>query len=357
MKQRGMQWLAGLSFLAVLGSLWMLRPSKQVFAQKAVYHWKSSYHKSSYPSSIDSFLLNQSIQKMYIKMLDVDYSLAAGVFPASKTQFYYYAEKGADSLNYIPVVYITNEVLKHITPANVTDYAEKFLAHALRIQTYTQRWPKEIQLDCDWTKATRHAYFSLIENMRKLAPQFSYSATLRLYPYKYYQELGVPPVNRVMLMLYNLENAKQLKSRNSLFSLHEAQKYLKRNSYPLPMDVALPIFSWTLIFRNGMFLRVLSDNIVSNILAETGDAAPLEKLAENTYLVKESMRSYNDYHLQAGDVLKVESCGQTELVQANSLLRLLPLTEQSTIAIFDLDMKELNKISHEKMEAAFTLPR
>jgi hypothetical protein len=73
--------------------------------------------------------------------------------------------------------------------------------------------------------------------------------------------------------------------------------------------------------------------------------------------VKESMRSNNDYHLQAGDVLKVESCGQKELVQANSLLRLLPITEQSTIAIFDLDMKELNKISHEKMEAAFTLPR
>ena len=158
-------------------------------------------------------------------------------------------------------------------------------------------------------------------------------------------------------MMYNLENAKQLKSRNSLFSLQEARKYLKRNTYPLPMDVALPVFSWTLIFRNGLFLRVLSDNILTPILEETAGENPLEKLGANTYLVKESMRKGNLYNLQAGDVLKIETCSQTELVQANSLLRLLPVNEQSTIAIFDLDMKELNKISHEKMEAAFTLPR
>lgn len=290
-------------------------------------------------------------------MLDVDYSVAAGIFPASKTQFYYYPETGKDSLNYIPVVYISNEVLKHITPHNVLEYAQKILAHALRIQTYTQRWPKEIQLDCDWTKTTRKAYFSLLETMRKLAPQFTYSATLRLYPYKYYQELGVPPVNRVMLMLYNLENAKQFKARNSLFSLQEARKYLTQKTYPIPMDVALPVFSWTLIFRNGVFFRVLSDNILTNILDEAEGENPLEKLNANTYLVKESMRSGNLYNLKAGDVLKIESCSQTELVQANSLLRLLPVNEQSTIAIFDLDMKELNKISNEKMEAAFTLPR
>jgi hypothetical protein len=56
-------------------------------------------------------------------------------------------------------------------------------------------------------------------------------------------------------------------------------------------------------------------------------------------------------------MLKIESCGENELKQAKMLLNYLPLSEQSTIALFDLDLNELNKLSHEQIEAAYTFSR
>ncbi|MDP3928175.1 MAG: hypothetical protein Q8R57_04080 [Bacteroidota bacterium] len=353
MNQITMKWMAGLCFLAILYSLWMLNPRQQISAQKAVYHWKTNFYWSAEPNDVRKFLNAHGIQKLYIKMLDVDYSKASGILPVSKTSFNYYSDYKKDSIEFVPVVYLSNEVFKRMLPQDRDEYAKKVLSHVLRIQTYTHYWPKEIQFDCDWTVDTKEAYFDFIIRCKKWAPQFSYSSTLRLYPYKYREKLGVPPVNRVMLMLYNLQNAKNMANANSLFSLQEALKYLKRKDYPLPMDVALPVFSWTIIFRNGQFYRVISDNIIPKLDSEV----QLKPLTNNKFLVEFSPRNFNDYDLKAGDILKVETCGEKELVQANSLLKILPITQASTVALFDLDMNELNKISYEKIEAAFTISR
>jgi hypothetical protein len=355
------QWMAGFSFVLLLLGLYLLRPQQQVVAQKGIYFWKTNFYKSTDQNDENTFLDRHQIKKVYIKMIDVDYNEAAGIFPASKTDINYYADAATDSCQYIPVIYISNEVLKHLNKDNAEIFANKFISHALRIYTYTKVLPSEIQIDCDWTKGTKEAYFNLLLAMKKIAPQFTYSVTLRLYPYKYSDELGVPPVNRVMLMLYNMENAKNFNNENSLFNANEARKYLKRKAYPLPMDVALPVFSWTLVFRNQRFLNVYTDNIVPKISLQEYNEEPqftLASIAQNKYLVEKATRSvYNNYDLKVGDILKVESCGENELKQAKMLLNYLPLTEQSTIALFDLDLNELNKLSHEQIEAAYTFSR
>lgn len=356
------QWMAGFFFFLMLLGLYLLRPKQQIGAQKGIYHWKTNFSKSTYMSDESSFLIQHQIKKVYLKMIDVDYNEAAGIFPATKTDINYYAVSGTDdSCQYVPVIYISNEVLKHLNKDNYVFFANKFLTHALRIYTYTRVLPSEIQIDCDWTKGTKEAYFNLLLTMRKLAPQFTYSVTLRLFPYKYSDDLGVPPVNRVMLMLYNMENAKNYNSQNSLFNANEARKYLKRKTYPLPLDVALPVFSWTLVFRNQKFLNVYTDNIVPKISLQEYNGEPeytLSAITQNKYLVeKTSRRTYNNYDLKVGDMLKIESCGENELKQAKMLLNYLPLSEQSTIALFDLDLNELNKLSHEQIEAAYTFSR
>lgn len=351
MNQFTMKWLAALCLVAIIISLWMLNPRQKNTAQKAVYHWKTNFYMGSEPNETKQFLKTHAIQKMYIKMLDVDYTKASGVVPLSKTSISYYSDYKSDSIEFVPVVYLSNDVFKNMAEKDRDEYAKKVLSHVLRIQTYTHHWPKEIQFDCDWTIDTKDAYFDFIARCKKWAPQFRYSCTLRLYPYKYKDKLGVPPVNRVMLMLYNLQNARDITNFNSLFSLKEAMKYLKKKKYPLPMDVALPVFSWTLQFRNGQLYRVLTDNIIPQLDSEV----QFKSLSNNKYLIEKTPRNYNEYGLKAGDILKVEKCGEKELVQANSLLRMLPITEESTIALFDLDMNELNKISYEKIEAAFTL--
>ena len=128
------QWMAGFFFFLMLLGLYLLRPKQQIGAQKGIYHWKTNFSKSTYMSDESSFLIQHQIKKVYLKMIDVDYNEAAGIFPATKTDINYYAVSGTDdSCQYVPVIYISNEVLKHLNKDNYVFFANKFLTHALRI--------------------------------------------------------------------------------------------------------------------------------------------------------------------------------------------------------------------------------
>jgi hypothetical protein len=350
--------VASLSFLLLLFALWQMGTLKRTSATRAIYYWKTSFEKNTYGNERENdFIQKHEIKKMYVKLLDVDYSDGAGIFPASKTRIEYYPGEFVDSTFYIPVIYITNQVLLHLDSANMDYYAKNFISNALRLETHIHRPVKEIQIDCDWTKSTRDTYFKLLLCMKKWAPQYQYSVTLRLYPYKYRNELGIPPVNRVMLMVYNIDNARNYKQANSIFNVNEAAKYLRKKNYPLPMDYALPVFSWTLVYRNHQFLRVFTNNIIpeinTNIYAGQIDSRLLKRLEPNLFLVVKPNRGYDPYSLKSGDILKVESCGEKELIEASLLISRLPFTPQTTIALFDLDPNDLEKISYEKIEAAY----
>jgi len=350
--------IASISFLLLLIALWQLGTFKKVSAIKAVYWWKTSFDKNTYSHQEENkFIEEHQINKMYVKLLDIDYNESAGIFPVSKTKISYYPGENGDSIEYVPVMYITNEVLKHLDSTNIDYYTKIFIGHALRIETYTGRTVNEIQIDCDWTKGTKVSYFKLLKCMQKWAPQYQYSVTLRLFPYKYRAELGIPPVNRVMLMVYNIDNARNYKQANSIFNVNEAAKYLRKKDYPLPMDYALPVFSWTLIYRNQQFLKVFSSNIVSEIsnnrVAGYNDSTELFRFEPNLFLVVKPSKSYNEYSLKAGDILKVEICGEKELTEASLLISRLPFDTKTTIALFDLDANDLEKISYEKIETAY----
>jgi hypothetical protein len=60
-------------------------------------------------------------------------------------------------------------------------------------------------------------------------------------------------------MLYNTGDIDTPDETNSIFKPEDAKKYLKGApaSYPLPLDVALPAFSWTLVFRDGELWKIL----------------------------------------------------------------------------------------------------
>jgi hypothetical protein len=123
------------------------------------------------------------------------------------------------------------------------------------------------------------------------------------------------------------------------------------------MDFALPVFSWTLIFRNQQFLKVVSEDIINEIVEPNyvGDIAKvqLQKLEPNVYLVKEASSGYQPFSLRAGDIIKVESCREKELLEARLLISRFQITPKTTIALFDLDQTDLCKIPYEKIEAVF----
>ena len=88
-------------------------------------------------------------------------------------------------------------------PVNVNDLAKKTFDFIAQINSKNKISCQEIQIDCDWTKSTKDKYFYLLKKIKELSKK-EISCTLRLYPYKYPEIMGVPPVDKAMLMCYNL---------------------------------------------------------------------------------------------------------------------------------------------------------
>ena len=116
----------------------------------------------------------------------------------------------------------------------------------------------ELQIDCDWTTETRDNYFYLLQQLKALLHKQTLSVTLRLHQIKNQRASGIPPVNKVLLMCYNMGNLRRYSTHNSIIELSELKRYLGSNlgSYPMQMDIALPLFSWAVAFRNKEYIGI-----------------------------------------------------------------------------------------------------
>src|SRR5690606_5738679 len=86
------------------------------------------------------------------------------------------------------------------------------------------------------------------------------SVTIRLHQVKYLAAAGIPPADKGLLMVYNIDNLRNVKVENSILNTQSAKSYLEKvGAYPLPLDVALPIFQWTLLFEAEQLKGILRD--------------------------------------------------------------------------------------------------
>jgi hypothetical protein len=155
----------------------------------------------------------------------------------------------------VPVVFLVNEVLKSLAEDSVTALAQKICT---RIESINRKYLiediPEIQIDCDWSGTTREKYFRLLRCLREhpLIRDRQLSVTLRLHQWKYRKTAGIPPADKVCLMCYNTGSFTDYDTRNSILDADEAAAYLRFSvSYPIPVDVALPLFGWGVRFNNS----------------------------------------------------------------------------------------------------------
>jgi len=333
-------------FLPLIFLIFSCENKKVEKVENAFYYWKSN----DYPTSSNKekeILVNQNIKKLYVKFFEVDCTDAMGNFPISKTSFslnsYCDVEK-PNPYEVIPTVYIKNIVFYKSNEKDLDKLADNvnFLINKYTNERLDSLKVDEIQIDCDWTASTKNKYFYFLKKL-KLISQKKISATLRLYPYKYPDKMGVPPVDKVTLMCYNLINPLADQSKNSILDLKELESYLKTGKkYPLHLDVALPVYSWMQVYQNNQFTNVLYD--VKDIKPHLKEIKPLWYEVQ-----KDTVINYETY-LRVGDKIKYEEITADKINKAIALIKKnIKLDKEITVTLFHLDENQLNNYTDEEI--------
>jgi hypothetical protein len=341
--------LALLAFIEL--AMWGCSQGEHKKVHPAFYYWRTNFHLNG---AEQQYLKDCKIERLYVKFFDVDWEEATQrIVPLATVELDSSAKSIRQQWEITPVIFITNRAIANLTAEGIADLAKKIDRKIEAIeQKLGAEHSSEIQLDCDWTPSTRERYFQLLEDLgtRCQKKNVLLSATLRLHQLRYPQKTGIPPVKRGMLMLYNVGEVEEWGENNSIFRDQAARSYLEHlPSYPLEYDVALPAFSWGVLFRNAEMIRLINGLQADSLRDDPRfyEIAPARfRIEKSTYL--------NGYYLYQGDLLRLEHCGSTQLDSAASLVKvfLQAPTEQS-IAIFHFTPQLVHEITARQLNDVF----
>lgn len=312
----------------------------------AFYHWQTRLELSPGERALADSL---GVKKLYAKFFDVDWDAAFGEpAPLAEVQL---APDTYAGLEIAPAVFITNRTLERLPASGLEALAgnmsDKIFSLAAADSSLQIR---EVQLDCDWTAGTREAYFQLLRLLKaQLAPRsISLSATIRLHQLRYPERTGVPPVERGMLMFYNMGSLDDWEEPNSILNLGKAEPYLEGlGDYPLPLDLALPLFRWGVLYREGRMIRLLN-NLDAGQLSDRGR---FRLLGEGRYQVAQGT-FLDGHYLYEGDLIRLEAVSPELLRQTARRLRGLPWGDEMSLAFYHLDSTAAAGFSPQDLEEA-----
>ena len=315
----------------------------------AFYYWKTSFPSAGLSNYEKNVLNKINNQKIYIKIFDVDWDEATH-FPKPVGELMGY--KSDDSLmqKVIPTIFITNRTFLQ-TPRTQLDTLATLILQQIELKI-AQTDFKEIQFDCDWNESSKTNYFEFLKIIHsKVNKNIQLSATIRLHQIKFYEKTGVPPVDKGMLMCYNVSDLDSPQSVNSVSEPAALKSYLKNaRVYPLSLDIALPIFAWGVVLRNAQAVKLIhplrsDDADLNNNTVFAKKTNHNFEILQNTY--------FKGHYLYKDDVIRIEEVPLQTLHETTKLLK--PLLEKNrqdtlTVAFFHLDSTNLKAYRYEDLQ-------
>jgi len=254
------------------------------------YYWKQTYNIASIE------------QPKYIKVLDIAYSHKLEIH---KTKF-----RTIPSQKIVPVIYIDNPVFQK----NRTTDLSTQLNSLLNIMAKNTFQFDEVQIDCDWNESTKKDYFNFLKTFKSLSGK-TISTTIRLHQVKYHKRTGVPPVDKGVLMYYNMANFKDLETKNYILDLELAKKYhYNFDSYPLPLDLALPLYAQATIIRFESVVGIIEGVRKKNLNEHFNALKNNHYEVTKTHYLKKRL-------LYEGDTIRVDEVKIEDLQEAIKNLR------------------------------------
>lgn len=309
----------------------------------AFYHWQT---RLALTAAERAYLDSLGVRRLYVKFFDVDWEEGAGAVPRASLQV---DTAHLQELSITPTVFIANQALERLPAAEAEILAGRIREKLFRLIAELPGNPvEEIQIDCDWTAGTRDRFFALLQALRPplLQQGMTLSATIRLHQVRYPGQTGVPPVDRGLLMCYNVGDLEDWEDPNSILRVDAVQSYLSGfEAYPLPLDLALPAYGWGVLFREGRLVRLLNGLRPE----ELTDTSRFVKLGPQRFEVVKS--TYLDgYYLYRGDRIRTEAAGDSTLRATASLLQPYFRSRSFTLAFYHLDTSTVNRYPYVALE-------
>ncbi|MBV7533601.1 hypothetical protein [Chitinophaga sp. sic0106] len=320
--------------------------------EPAFYFWKQSWIGN--PVELQ-YLQQLPAKKLYIKMFDVTVDAVSGQ-PTPVAIFRQQAPLPAEQ-PVVPVIFIMNEVWAQLKDSlAIAGFTEKTTR---LLETLTAGLPnksiQEIQIDCDWTQTSSSPYFNYLTQLQQ-QPWFkgkTISATIRMHQVKYRTSSGTPPVDKGLLMCYNMGDLRKAGDHNSILDLETMQAYIgsdRITNYPLPLDIALPLFDWTVLFEQGQYKGILR-NIGTTELSNHKLFIPQGK---QLFVVKNDTL-INGYLLRKGSELRREATNIGLLKSAAHMLSRQRQDYHPTIIFYHLDAATLKNYPLHELQEIYRL--
>lgn len=312
---------------------------------RAVYHWESAFALER--DELD-WMQDLGVTRIYLRLFDIDRPdggepVPVGVLEAS-------GGATAPAQEIVPSFFITNRTFENLPEVQSDTLAVRLVRKALFKLREQLGNPvvREWQFDCDWTESTREAYFGFLEKTGEIlsGENIRLSATIRLHQVKYFRRTGVPPVGRGMLMFYNMDDVSRPETHNSILDLRVARAYYENfEAYPLPLDLALPLFRWGVVLREGKMARIIND-LGPEALGDTArfvfrDPSHVE-VRKSTYL--------DGYYLYQDDEIRLESATAATLAEAAKDLSRTMARPPGWVSFYQLSPATIKRYSHEELE-------
>lgn len=293
----------------------------------SMYHWKS---EAIYSKHIENAMDISGSEKIYLRYFDVE--LKSNEWSSRESPFpTYVINKIAPEFSdfeIVPVVYLTNNIFQ-LENLKVVELAKQVreLINQISLEHFKKEI-KEIQIDCDWTQSTRMNYFEFLEILNT---DFNIDATIRLHQVKFKDKTGIPPVKKGTLMMYNVGDLKN-RDQNSILEHEIVGDYINSSStYPISLNIGLPIYSQTIVFNNDDEVRIMKG--VSRQLYETD--SHFKKVSSQVFNVEKDTL-FNGLYLSEGYQLKLEEVSTDEVLRSYSILKMSKLNLNGVV-LYHLD--------------------
>jgi hypothetical protein len=370
-----------LLFFAVLLSQCSTKKKSDSSIERAFYYWQTTMNFTKTDDSLANLL---KLQTVYVRYFDIDWSpgYKSGVPVGVLNGDNWNGEAHFKGKNIIPTVFITNRTFTNLKDdeletlakntakkidqisgsmeswyvsslVNYSDFGDDYEAYQ-KVEDKTRANFKtmisEVQIDCDWTASTRDKFFKFLELLKPKLGDKTLSCTVRLHQYKDRKLMGIPPVDRGLLMCYNVSDVQKMTTKNAILEAEIVKQYLKGKTYPIKLDIGLPMFSWAAWYRGKEFKGIVSGWNE----ADAKDKSLYKMTSDNRYFMKLDT-VIGDNYLREGDMLRWDNGFEEEMEKAIELLQENLDLSDIRISFFDWETEKIkrNENNIEKYYRAF----